>query len=187
MNQSRTLKLLLAVGTGLLTVSTQATDLKIDETGGNKGDVFKFSSGDWKNVVETITSGAGTELFEFAGNLKTGKLDSQTSSIEILDPDRTVSDVLMVTVTAEKDTSGAITSDDVDVKLYSGGGWPLPLPVASVNEPTQLSKILQVGTTSDLNVFLNSPEGNTVPDGGMTLALLGSVVSVLGLIRRKLS
>jgi hypothetical protein len=190
MNNSKTMKLLLAASAGLLAVSTQASNLKIDETGGTKGDIFKFDNGTWDNVVETVdTSVAGQEKFVFEADLKNGDLASGSSSIALKDSDNTVSDVLKASWTFVQDTDRK-SHDHFVITLWSDGGWP-SVPDASTPELDGMTKYLQVGTApSDVNIFVNSPEVEThhvTPDGGMTLALLGTAVSAVALIRRKLS
>jgi hypothetical protein len=192
MKHSRTLKLFVAAGAGLLAASTQATELKIDEAGATLSDIFKFSNGTWDNVVENKTTPvSGQEVFTFEADLKNGDLGSGSSGIQILDAGLSISDVLTATWTLVPETRGS--HDHFIITLYSGGGFPSLLPTDTTPEAVGMAKYLKVGSApSDVNIFVNSPEDGVinphgVPDGGMTLALLGSALSAIGLIRRKLS
>jgi hypothetical protein len=224
MNDSKTMKLLLAASAGLLAASTQASNLKIDETGTTKGDIFKFDNGTWDNVIETVdTSVPGREKFVFEADLTNGKLTSGSKSIALLNANKTVSDVLTASWTLVQDTASKSGDDnegddnegDDDNKgkchdhfvitLWSDGGWP-SVPDKTTLEKDGMTKYLKVGHygsedddegggSSAVNIFVNSPESvdpqdphtATTPDGGMTLAMLGTAVSAVALIRRKLS
>jgi hypothetical protein len=189
-NHSKTLKCLVAAGVGLLTASTQATDLQLDETfiplqDYNKA--FQYS-GNWENITRAMgNAGNGMEIMMFDAVLKNGRLDSGSENLAILDPNKAVSDVLMATWTLNG------SDDHFVVTLYSGGGWP-SVPDANVPEGTGLTKYMHIGGSqngpdpSTVNIFVNSPDGDpAIPDGGTTAVLLGAAVSGLTLVRRKLS